>query len=229
MVQAQYRGTCRVELSDLFWHTAKARLDQSKKTPKRRAVTIIKEGHRHELQKTLLGLLVHYPAFLEEKEERIAKINFEAALQKFHQALYELLVASKELSVEVIYQRLSPTFYQVLEDIHGHETENLPRGNKLFARFPIVKIDPPLEFVSECIDHFANILFVEQLTEELENVIAGDDPLASEATGAQLMELVRYIQAERELVNVTDTKLAERAKDLRNSLLGPAEYRRMAA
>ena len=228
IVQAQYRGTCRVELSDLFWQTARARLG-NRKEQKRRQLTIAREGHRHELQKTLLGLLVHYPAFLEEKEEDVAKVNFQAELGKFHRGLYDLLVESNEISVELIYRRLSPAFYQVLEDIHGHQTDELQRGHKLFARLPIMRIDPPLDFVSQCIDHFANILVVEQMTEELENIIVGDDPLASEATGAQLTELVRYIQRQRDLINVTDTALAEQAKDMRNALLGPAAYPRMAA
>jgi len=229
IVQSQYRGTCRVDLSDLFWQTAKARLDRKKAEPKRSEITIAKEGHRHDLQKMLLGLLVHYPTFLEEKEDALLKVNFETELQKFHQALYELLVVSREISVEIIYQRLSPTFYEVLEDIHGHQRDGLPRGHNLFARLPIIKIDPPIDFVSDCINHFTNVLVVAQLKEELENVIAGDDPLASEATGARLNELVRYIQQQRELVNVEDGALAERAKEMRNALLGPAAYRPMAA
>lgn len=229
IVQSQYRGTCRVELSDLFWQTARARLDRGKKGHKRRGLTISTEGHRNELQKILLGLLVHYPAFLEEKEEDVAKVEFNPQLAKFHRALYRLLVESKDISVEQIYETLSPTFYHVLEDIHGHQRNELPRGHKLFSRLPIVRIDPPLEFVSDCIDHFANILVVEQMAEEVEDIIAGDDPLASEATGARLTELVRYIQLQRENINVTDAGLAERATTLRNALLGPAAYRRMAA
>ncbi len=145
---------------ELFWQTARARLDNRKGKSKRFAITIAKEGHRHELQKILLGLLVHYPNLLEEKEDGISKVDFEPELQKFQRSLYELLVESKEVSVAIIYQRLSPTFYDVLEDIHGHQTDKLSRGHKLFARLPIIRIDPPMDFVSECIDHFANILLV---------------------------------------------------------------------
>jgi DNA primase len=228
-VQAQYRGTCRVELSDLFWQTARARLGRKRGEPRRRSLTISKEGHRNDLQKTLLGLLVHYPAFLEEKEENVAKVEFNAQLRKFHLALYELLVESKDISVERIYRRLSPTFYEVLEDIHGHQADDVPRGHNLFSRLPIIRIDPPLDFVSDCIDHFVNILVVEQMAQELENIIAGDDPLASEATGQRLTELVRYIHLQRDRINVTDAELAERATVVKNSLLGPGVYRRMAA
>jgi DNA primase len=229
IVRAQYRGTCRVDLSDLFWKTAKARLNQGERVPARRMVSIEKEGHHHELQKTLLGLLVQYPVFVEEKEERIAKVNFEVELEKFHRALYELIVSSQEISVEIIYQRLDPTFYRVLEEIHGHQTKKLPRGHRLLTRFPIVKIDPPLDFVSECIDHFANILLVVDLDEEIEEIIASDDPLASEATGERLTTLVRHIQEQQERVNNKDAELAERAKDMRNAILGPAPYRPMIA
>lgn len=229
IVRAQYRGTCRVDLSDLFYKTSRARLNQNKSGNGPRGLTIQAEGHRHELQKALLGLLVHYPMLLEEKEGDIAKVDFEPALRKFCGSLYELVVVTKDISVELIYQRLSPTFYEVLEDIHGHQRGELPRGHKLFSRLPIIKIDPPIDYVSECIDHFANILVVAQMVDELENIIAGDDPLASEATGARLTELVRHIHQQRDLVNVTDIALAERAKDMRNILLGPAPYRRMVA
>jgi DNA primase len=229
IVQAQYRGTCRVELSDLFWKTARARLNRDGNKPKRSPITIATKGHLHDLQKMLLGLLVHYPAFLEVKEDALLKVHFEPELRKFHQGLYELLVVSKEISVEIIYQRLSPKFYEVLEDIHGHQRDGLSRGHNLFARLPIIKIDPPIDFVSDCIDHFINVLTVAQMKEELENIIAGDDPLASEAIGERLTGLVRDIQLQGERANVQDVVLAERAKDMRNVLLGPAEYRRLAA
>jgi hypothetical protein len=67
------------------------------------------------------------------------------------------------------------------------------------------------------------------MAQELENIIAGDDPLASEATGQRLTELVRYIHLQRDRINVTDAELAERATVVKNSLLGPGVYRRMAA
>ncbi len=64
---------------------------------------------------------------------------------------------------------------------------------------------------------------------ELENLIAGDDPLASDETGERLTHLVRYIQQQDQMIHAKDTALAERAKDMRNALLGPAAYRPMAA
>src|SRR6201993_4349916 len=204
LVRAQYKGTCRVELSDLFWQTAKARHNQKAKKPRPSPIFIEKEGHRHDLQKVLLGLLVHYPTLLEEKEETVSKIQFTAPLKKFQQALYELVVVSADVSVELIYERLSPNFYKVLEDVHGHPREGKPRGHKLFLRLPVIKISPPIGFVSECIDHFSHILVAEQMTDELEAIIGGNDPLATDAAGARLTQLVRHIHELRELNNYTD-------------------------
>jgi DNA primase len=241
LVSAQYRGTCRVELSDLFWKTTKARLDQ-KKGPPKLPITITKEGHHHGLQKILLGLLVHCPVLLEEKEENVGKVEFAGSLKKFHHALFDLLVDSADVSVNLIYEKLDPSFYRVLEDVHGHQkeaevlndvhghqSEGKPRGHSLFARFPIMKLEPSLEFVAACIDHFVNVLVVEQMAEELEQLILGDEPLATDAAGERLTELVRHIQELREINGNMDATLAEQATDFRNALLGPADFRRIAA
>src|SRR5215208_1120285 len=228
LVSAQYRGTCRVELSDLFWKTTKARLDK-KNSPSKLPVTITKEGHHHGLQKILLGLLVHSPTLSELKEDEISKIKFAGRLQKFHDALFQLLVTNAEIDVNLIYERLDPFYYSVLEDVHGHQREGKRRGHSLFARFPIMKLDPPVGFVSRCIDHFVNVLLVEQMVEELEHLIAADKPLASDSAGERLTTLVRHIQELRDINSNMDTSLAEEATDFRNALLGPADYRRIAA
>jgi DNA primase len=228
-VRAQYKGTCRVELSGLFWQATKAHRGQKTKEVRRAPIFIEREGHRHDVQRTLLGLLVQYPVLLEEKEERVSKIVFSLSLRKFLFALYELVVVSAEISVELIYERLSPDYYKVLEEVHGHSQEGKVRGYKLFARMPILKIEPPIGFISQCIDHYCNILMVEQLAEELESIISGDDPLASDAAGDRITELVRHIHELRELNNNTDTTLADEAAGIRNAILGAADYRRVAA
>jgi DNA primase len=229
LIKAQYKGTCRVELSDLFWRKAKEKGEKKKTNAPRLPVTITKEGHRHGLQKILLGLLVHCPNLLEEKEEYVAKVEFAESLKKFHRALFALLVDYEEVSVELIYQRLGETFYKVLEDVHGHQNEKQPRGHSLFARFPTMRAEPPTDFVSDCIDHFVNVLVVEQMKEEVEAIVSGNEPLASEETGRRLVELVKHIQEQKEVNNNKDAELAERAAPIRNAHLGPTDYRRIAA
>jgi DNA primase len=228
-IREQYRKTCRVDLSDLFWQTTKARRDKKKDGAPRLPITITKEGHFHGLQKILLGLLVHCPNLLEEKEEYVAKVEFAESLRKFHLALYDLLVDSKEVSVELIYERLGPTFYKVLEDVHGHPKEGRARGHNLFVRFPTMRVDPPEDFVSACINHFVNVLVVEQMKEELDAIVSGNEPLATEEMGKRLVELVKHIQEQKELNNNMDAELAERAAQIRNAHLGPTDYRRIAA
>src|SRR5215813_2976501 len=229
VVRAQYKGTCRIELADLFWKTIKAALRDQKNDRPQLPITITREGHLHGLQKILLGLLVHCPSILEEKEEIVSTVNFAAPLKIFHQALFRLLVECKEVSVELIYEKLSPSFYRVLEDVHGHQEGGKVRGHSLFVRFPIMRIEPPADFVSQCVNHFVSVLVVEQMKQELEAIISGDEPLATEESGKRLTSLVLHIQEHREINNNMDAHLAERAMDIRNAHLGPADYRRLAA
>lgn len=217
IVNAAYKGTCRLELADLFWHEIKSKgfkkSESERQFPRLASASI--EKQRNEVQKTLLGLLVHYPEFLESKEPTIGKVKFEPELQSFQIALYDLLVVSKDVSVELIYERLSPTFYDVLEEVHGHAREGLQRGHRLLARLPIVRFDPPWKFVSDCIDYFVLRLVIGQLEKELEEIIEGDEPLASEESGDRFTQLVRELHNLREAALSKDMELAEEAVGIR--------------
>jgi DNA primase len=119
----------------------------------------------------------------------------------------------------------------VLQDIHGDKTDTRPRGHRLFERFPILRIDPPPEFVSECIDHFIQVLQVDQMVEELGHVkaeVQATDENFEEIT-TRLTKLVRDIQLQREIVNNRDIALAEEAKEIKRVVLGPANYQMVAA
>jgi DNA primase len=229
-VNTAYYRTCRVVLSDFFWKTTKSKLETPKRGLVKSELNISREGHRRGLQKILLGTLVHYPQFIDEKGDQIAGVHFDPRLEEFRRALYDLLVMHAEVSVELIYSRLKPGFYEVLQDVHGDKTDTQPRGHRLFQRLPILRIDPPEDFVADCIDHFAHILKIEQMADDLEQLRreAASDSLSETAT-LRLVELVKDIQLQRERINNRDVALAEEAQEIRRVALGPAPYERMAA
>lgn len=232
MVGTEYVRTCRIDLSDYFWQVTKKRRHETPANGLTKTeLNIRKEGYRQGLQEILLGTLVHYPHFLDEKSEAIAKVTFEDRLEKFRHALFQLLIDFGSVDVGLIYTQLSPSYYDVLEDIHGEKTETRSRGHRLFERFPILRVDPPHEFVSDCIDHFVQVLHVDQMVEELARVEAEVQPEEQNFSeiSARLTQLVRDIQLQREVVNNWDIKLAEDAKEIKRVALGPAEYQRVAA
>ena len=111
IVRTAYERTCRMQLANLFWQTAREGRDPlSKKGFVKTELRIEKDGHRHGLQKVVLGMLVHYPDFLDEKGDSVSRVDFSPALEGFRQALYDLLIMNAELSVQLIYAAVDPCF-----------------------------------------------------------------------------------------------------------------------
>jgi DNA primase len=231
IVQRSYKNSCRLQLASLFWQVERGRRRQSKRDrPSKELAEIGKTGHRQGIQKILLGLLVHFPEFIEEKSDDVTNVHFELRLEQFRHALYDLLIMYKEVSVQLIYDKLTDNFYDVLQDIHGDATKDKQRGHRLLRNFPVLKVDPPQEFISRCIDHFIRILLLEQMAEEIDGLVSAADENPAEWDGASehLMEVVRHYHEQREVVNKEDVQLAEDAKEIKRAALGPTEYRVMA-
>ncbi|MBR1270852.1 DNA primase [Bradyrhizobium sp. AUGA SZCCT0222] len=236
-VQTAYVRTSRLQLAELFWQAvrgkpksdfvsyaardgkARARRDGKTKIEIDQPVSIeLKSGledREHSRQKVLLGMLVHYPQFLDEKQDTILRLKFAADLDRFCSALYQLLVMEKELSVQQIYSRLGDVFYNVLHDIHGMSPDGRSWGHKLFARFPLLAITPPppLDFVSKSMDHLARRVHLDELDYDIQRAktSAGDNDNAFDL----LLSLIRERQNEHANIEVEGAELAEEAAEIR--------------
>jgi DNA primase len=234
-VQIAYVRTCRLQLAELFWQAVrgpkpKAAKGNRAKTGKDGKVRrepdqlVSKElkseldDREHGLQKVLLGMLVHYPQFLDEKQDTILRLKFAQELDRFCTALYKLLVVEKELSVQQIYSHLEDGFYNVLHDIHGKHADGRAWGHKLFARFPLLAHSPPPDFVSRCMDHLARRVHLHELDYDIQfaKTKAGDDDSVFDL----LLSLVRERQNEHADIETEGATLAEEAAEIRR-LSGP--------
>ncbi len=225
-------GVCRLQLASLFWQAERSRRGLKRKQPPSPELAEIgKAGRRQGLQKIILGLLVHFPEFIHDKSEQITRVQFLPRLEEFRSALYDLLIMYEHMSVQLIYDKLKPGFYDVLEEIHGDHTKDKIRGHRLMQLFPILRVDPPLDFVSRCIDHFVHILAVEAMADEIDHLMrtVDEEPAKWAEASEALMRLVREYQFQRELMDNTDIALAEEAKEIQRVALGPAIYTRAAA
>jgi len=231
VVYTAYFRTCRLELFDFLWRVKGPR-EQAKEGFRKTELKIEKEGYRHGLQKVLLGMLVQYPEFMDDKVERIASVKLDDDLEQFRRAVYDLLLAYPEMDVEVIYTQLGykvAHYYRVLQDIHGDRDGKLQRGHRLFSRFPILAHDPPHEFVGRCIDHFLHALEIEEMVGELTRLRSELDRDGPEfdAASTRLLDLVREIHRHREKFNGTDVLLDEEASEIKR--VGRGVERPMAA
>jgi DNA primase len=216
-VYTAYFRTCRMQLANLFWQVGRSSSTGTWGSNKqhgkleRKHVEISREGKRHGLQKVLLGMLVHYPDFLEEKQDQVTRLQFAPRLNEFCDALYRLLIVEQELSVRNIYASLKPTFYELLQDIHGEESGIRPWGYKLFLRFPILKRDPPRDFISRCIDHFGRIIHLHEIDDDIERVKLEAGSSDDDVEMDQLVNLVRERQKEDSEIEAEAAVLAEEA------------------
>jgi DNA primase len=216
VVRKSYQNISRMELARLFWQVVKG--NQRNKS----GIDLTNLGNRRGVQKILLGLLVQYPEFVEDKAEVVFKVHFDPVLAEFWSELYDLLITSQHISVQIIYERLTPRFFAVLNDIHGEKTPDRERGYKLALRFPIVKFDPPHDFISRCIDHFARMLLVQQMGIEIDErttATSSDNDLE----GERLLALIREFQLQSAVIDTTEIALAEEATNLKR-MGNPAEW-----
>jgi len=229
-VHRAYLRRSRVQLANLFWDTARKSRSLSYKGLTQSELRSSLPERQYNIQKVLLGLLVHYPDLLEEKLDVIERVNFSGKLEYFRRGLYDLLITHGEVSVQLIYDQLKPAFYDVLQDIHGEQGESDLWGHRLFLLFPILKHDPPRDFISRCVDNFASILQVEQLAAEIDVLKKlPEDANRFDELSERLLNLVREYQTQRDAAIGTDSALAEEASEIRRIALGPGEYQRVAA
>jgi DNA primase len=125
-----------------------------------------------------------------------------------------LLIDEERLTVQSIYTSLKPRFYEILESIHGGEREGRPWGYRLLQRFPILKHDPPRDFISRCLDHFIAIIHLHELDDDIARVEFDAGQVGGDGAMEQLVNLVRARQDTEADIQAEGLSLAEEANSM---------------
>jgi DNA primase len=215
-VHKAYFRTCRMQLANLFWQAGKNKQSRDTSSSKlvRNEVKLSSDGERDGLQRLLLGMLVHYPDLLDEKQDQVLRLQFAPELHEFWIALHRLLIDEERLSVQSIYRSLKPRFYEILENIHGEEKEGRPWGYRLMRRFPILKRDPSRDLIARCMDHFIAIIHLHELDDDIARVEFDAGQPGGDVAMAQLVHLVRARHEAEAKIQAEGLLLAEEANNL---------------
>jgi DNA primase len=224
LVAKSYYRTCRVQLSDFFWQHDRSYPKRQSGRFERSEIKAPHGTNRFGIQLILLGLLVEYPDFLDEKQQRVDLIEFDGQLESFRRSLYDLLIEHEHLSIETVYRDLKPDFYEALELVHGEKCDEGLRGYKLRQRFPIVKIDPPRSFIAECIEHFVDMLYCVQMEHDINFMATASGESLTAVHERRLIALRRELHATSERINRRDSTLADQGKELRRVHLGAPQW-----
>ena len=174
-------------------------------------------------ERTLCGLCLRYPDLLERHVERVSSAVFGDTLHAgFRDELCRIATDLEDVPVSGFYETLDQRFFQILSealDGQAPEGETSARGQSrfrdLFQRLPILRHDPPPDFIEDLFCHLLDVLETRALAEDLEAEMAalaeGLDETGWERIRAQSQDLARR----REECARAEQELADRARVIR--------------
>ena len=119
----------------------------------------------------MLGTLIEYPESLEIHLDRLMNTELTAPLERFKVEVHRICDEFDEVNVITFYKEIHDDFRAVLADVHGVvDGSGAPRPVSLFARFPLLKHEPPQDFVAQCVELFFNMLEARQLQREIDDL-----------------------------------------------------------
>jgi DNA primase len=244
-VRENYRFRARAQLVALFktldWQAAIAKNRppfKSKKRPSAKQRSFVREELRpispelgltsenpeEKVEKILLGLLIEHPTLLELHVEKLMMTELSGKLEIFKREIYRIFEEFRgHLSVLTFYHEIQDDYCSILEDVHGSvdKRRNEPIATSLYRRFPLLRWEPPIEFVDMVVGFFFDKLHVVQLERELKE-LRSDPERLSDNELERFTSLARYLVEERGRVMQRDMELAERASEIRRQVGAPA-------
>jgi DNA primase len=230
-----YQLRFRLRLSNLFWASERGARDaafagrggRGGREPREvgsNRVPPLPGGDLLGLERVVLGLCVEYPDLFEAAAERIARLDFaEERHETFKRELYRMATETSDLSVASFYEGIDPRFFSLIEELHGGEVTDEQgrvieqRGDRLRARFQVLRFHPPETWVESCFWHFLDRIELRQMEREL---AADRDHVGADldqSTWERVLELTREIARRKEEFARREQELAEEAKDFRRA------------
>jgi DNA primase len=245
-VRENYRFRARAQLVALFksldWQAAIAKNPKKKRNasssrqpsfvrdelrPASGELRLTSENPLEKVEKTLLGLLIEYPTLLELHVETLMATELSGKLELFKREIYRIFEEFRGyLSVLTFYEEIQDDYCSILEDVHGKfdKQRNEPIATSLYRRFPLLKWDPPVEFIDTVVRFFFDRLHVAQVERELRELRSHPDRMNDDGELERVTNLARYFLEERGRLIQRDMELAERATDIRRQIGAPFSW-----
>jgi DNA primase len=226
-VRDSYRSRARAQLVALF-----KSLDwQAAITQKAGKTGVARSFVRNELvagldsmlvgiEKVLLGTLIEYPILLDLHIERLMTTELTGKLESFKREIYRINNEFRDLKVITFYKEIQDDFATILEEVHGkvdNKTNQIMATN-LYRRFPLLRWDPPEEFVNKAVVFFFDKLHLRQVRRELSEGYSNRVKMEDESELERITKLAQYFVEEDARVVAQDRVLAEEASQIRSQL-----------
>jgi DNA primase len=174
------------------------------------------------IERLICGLCVRYPHLLDRHIERVSRLGFSDALHaRFRTEICRVASDYDKLSVADFYESLDDTFYQILGEVMQNGDQNGGTGlgsfSELAQRFPLLRKDPPDDFIEAVFLHFLDSLELIALEHELKQELDAAEVELNEGAWNRIRGLTQDLARRREECAREEAELAERAKKLRSA------------
>ncbi|WP_417690885.1 DNA primase [Roseibium sp.] len=177
-------------------------------------------GPHHGTERMICGLCLKYPYLLDQHLERVAGIGFSDQLHaRFRDVLCRMADPAQALSAEAALREFDEPLQQLLAEVTEVSAEDgraRPTGfSALVQRFPLLKNDPPEDFVEAVFLHFLDVLELKRLEKVLEEEMQAAEADLDETGWLRIQGLSQDLNRSREECAREEGELAERGKKLR--------------
>ncbi|MET1411824.1 DNA primase [Roseibium sp. HPY-6] len=226
-VKRRYQLDLKFKLSNLFFEQSRQTRRDGKKSPDAASgLGIARErvaaSDDFGTERLVLGLCMRFPHLLDRNFERFAGLPFTNTL---HRQLRDILCRIVDDLEAAPIADLTSSFDEPLRDIMQEmmlETIGLQEQGKaefsaLNHRFPLLKSNPPEDFVEAAYLHFLDLLELNALEEELTGELTTADEHLDEHSWARIQALTQDLSRRREECARDEADLAERARKIRSA------------
>ncbi|MBC2860557.1 DNA primase [Stappia sp. 28M-7] len=244
-VRRGYQLDIRLRLSNLFYRQARAARGQgsgqgngqgggqgfgqggAQKAPSGQARgSDLPESSMFGHERMLCGLCLKYPELLERHVERLSQAQFGDVLHaRFRDELCRIATELQDVPVSGFFETLDTRFFQILsEALDGPEEAGGGGGRGLITRFhdllqrlPILRHEPPVEFIEDLFCHYLDVLELRALEQDLEAELAALGDGLDEADWERIRAHSQDLARRREECARDEQEIAERGKVFRSA------------
>jgi DNA primase len=228
-VKRRYQLDLKFKLSNLFFELSRKDRKGGKKPgadPSANVIGLARErvavSDDFGTERLVLGLCMRFPDLLDRNFERVSglplvnelHIGVRDALCRIVDDLETAAIADLIASFD---DPLRDVMHEMVLETIGLQEQKQAEFYALNHRFPLLKANPPEDFVEAAFLHFLDVLELNALEEELQSELNAADDQIDELAWQRIQALTQDLTRRREECAREEGELAERAKKIRSN------------
>lgn len=230
-VRRRYQLDLRFRLSNLFFETSRGRQRGGGKAGRtgKAGDAVVPIGLARErvatsdafgTERLVLGLCVRYPELLDRNFERVSALRFSNELHTgMRNALCRIVDDLETTAVSDLIaafdDRQRDIMREMIQENVGLQEQKQAEFSALNHRFPLLKVNPPEDFIEAAFLHFLDVLELSALDTELNGELESTGEDLDETAWERIQALSLDLNRRREECAREEADLAERARKIR--------------